>query len=53
MPAGGRAGCDAWFGKTFNVLDNGRFSCAGLGAADRGACNFGASRWTQPLVTFA
>src|SRR4051812_25163036 len=38
MPAGGRAGCDAWFGRTFNVLDNGTFlrdGCPKLAAADR------------------
>ena len=25
MPAGAEAGCDAWFGQTFNVVTNGRF----------------------------
>jgi hypothetical protein len=57
MPVGGRAGCDAWFGRTFNVLTNGRFlrdGCPSLAAAqDRAACVSGARRWTQPLVTFA
>ena len=56
MPQGGRAGCDGWFGKTFNVLTNGRFlrdGCPRLAHADRAACTAGARRWTQPLVTFA
>jgi hypothetical protein len=56
MPAGGRAGCDAWFGRTFNVLTNGRFlrdGCPRIAAPDRAACASGARRWTQPLVTFA
>lgn len=56
MPSGGRAGCDAWFGRTFNVLTNGRFlrnGCPQLGARDRGACTAGAREWRRPLVTFA
>jgi hypothetical protein len=57
MPAGARAGCDAWFGRTFNVLTNGRFQregCPSLASPqDRAACASGARRWTQPLVTFA
>jgi hypothetical protein len=56
MPVGGRAGCDAWFGRTFNVLTNGRFlrdGCPRLAAQARAACVAGARRWTQPLVTFA
>jgi hypothetical protein len=55
MPAGGRTACGAWFGRTFNVLTNGRFlrhGCPKLGAA-RAACSAGARRWTEPLVTFS
>jgi hypothetical protein len=57
MPAGARARCAAWFGKTFNVLENGRFlrgGCPKLPApGERAACAAGAKRWTQPLVTFS
>jgi hypothetical protein len=55
MPAGARAGCAAWFGRTFNVLENGRFGgrCADLRASLRGPCAAGARRWRAPLVTFA
>ena len=57
MPAGARAGCDAWFGRTFNVVEDGRFlrdGCPQLAAAsDRGACAAGARRWREPLVTFS
>jgi hypothetical protein len=56
MPVGGRAGCDTWFGRTFNVLTNGRFlrdGCPRLAARDRAACSLGASGWRRPLVTFA
>jgi hypothetical protein len=50
MAAGARAGCAAWFGQTFAVLENGRFRCTGRFAA---ACRVGARRWREPLVTFA
>jgi hypothetical protein len=51
MPARARAGCAAWFGQTFNVLENGRFRCPS-GAA-HAACVVGLHRWLQPLVTFS
>jgi hypothetical protein len=51
MARGARAGCDAWFGQTFNVLENGRFRCPS-GAA-HAACVVGLHRWLQPLVTFS
>jgi hypothetical protein len=50
MATGARAGCAAWFGRTFNVLENGRFRCSG---SMRAACLDGAHRWREPLVTFA
>src|SRR5205823_4645344 len=44
-------GCAAWFGLTFNVLENGRFACpAGPLLA---ACRAGARRWHGPLETFS
>jgi hypothetical protein len=57
VPAGARPGCAAWFGRTFNVLENGRFlrdGCPKLAARrDRAACTAGARRWAGPLVTFS
>jgi len=53
MPAAARTGCAAWFGKTFNVLENGHFRCAGVAPAFRAGCRAGARRWQQPLVTFS
>jgi hypothetical protein len=53
MPGTARTGCAAWFGKTFNVLENGRFRCAGVAAPFRAGCRAGARRWQQPLVTFS
>ena len=57
MPAGATTGCDAWFGRTFNVVTNGRFlrdGCPHLArAADRAACAAGARQWGRPLVTFS
>ena len=57
MPAGAEAGCDAWFGRTFNVVTNGRFlrdGCPRLeSAGERGACATGARQWGRPLVTFS
>jgi hypothetical protein len=44
-------GCAAWFGQTFNALENGRFACPS-GRVHAG-CVAGAHRWRQPLVTFA
>jgi hypothetical protein len=57
LPAAAREGCIAWFGRTFNVLENGRFASRDCPrareASDRAACAAGARRWRQPLVTFA
>jgi hypothetical protein len=56
MPAGARAGCASWFGRTFNVIANGRFGsqgCRRLGPPLRSECEAGARRWLEPLVTFA
>jgi hypothetical protein len=56
MPAGARAGCASWFGRTFNVVANGRFrsqGCPELAPPLRGDCEAGARRWLEPLVTFA
>jgi hypothetical protein len=56
MPAGARAGCAAWFGQTFNVLENGRFlahGCTDVSVSFRAACAAGARRWGEPLVTFS
>jgi hypothetical protein len=49
------AACASWFGKTFNVLENGTFAkrgCPRVVAPLRAACLAGAKRWTAPLVTF-
>jgi hypothetical protein len=56
MPAAARDACAAWFGRTFNVLENGRFlrsGCPKLAAAAVRACAVGARRWAEPLVTFS
>jgi hypothetical protein len=57
MPAGAEAGCDSWFGRTFNVVTNGNFlrdGCPQLpAAADQAACAAGARQWGEPLVTFS
>jgi hypothetical protein len=53
LPRGARDGCAAWFGKTFNVVENGRFSCAPVAAPLRASCAAGVRRWRQPLVTFS
>jgi hypothetical protein len=56
MPTGARSGCAAWFGRTFNVVANGRFlveGCPRLTAAARAACEAGARRWLEPLVSFS
>jgi hypothetical protein len=44
-------GCAAWFGQTFNVLEDGHFRCPE--GPVRAACLDGAHRWKDPLVTFA
>jgi hypothetical protein len=44
-------GCAGWLGRTFNVLENGRFTCPG--GVLRAACSAGAQRWREPLETFA
>jgi hypothetical protein len=51
MARGARTGCAAWFGQTFNVLENGRFRCPS--GTVRAACLAGAHRWLEPLVTFS
>jgi hypothetical protein len=56
LPRRAQSDCASWLGKTFNVLENGRFArtgCARVEPAFRGACSAGARRWTAPLVTFA
>jgi hypothetical protein len=56
MPVAARSGCAAWFGRTFNVVSNGRFlrqGCPRLAAAVRAACEAGARRWLEPLVSFS
>lgn len=56
MPVRARPGCAAWFGRTFNVLANGRFrvkGCPRVAPSLRAACVSGARRWQEPLVTFA
>ena len=53
---GARLGCVAWFGRTFNVLENGHFlaqGCPRLPASLRSSCRWGARRWREPLVTFS
>jgi hypothetical protein len=57
MPARAEFGCDAWFGRTFNVVTNGMFlrhGCPRLATtAERSACAVGAREWGKPLVTFS
>jgi hypothetical protein len=54
MPAGARAGCAAWFGQTFNVVENGSFLRRGCPLVrESAACAAGARRWLGPLVTFS
>jgi hypothetical protein len=56
LAAGAVAGCAAWFGQTFNVVENGRFLAQGCPKAARSlraACAVGARRWRGPLVTFS
>jgi hypothetical protein len=53
FPAAARDTCAAWFGQTFNVVENGRFDCGRVVAALRASCTVGARRWRGPLVTFS
>jgi hypothetical protein len=56
MPQGARAGCAAWFGRTFNVVTNGHFladGCPRVASPLRAPCAAGARRWQGPLVTFS
>jgi hypothetical protein len=57
LAAGAVAGCAAWFGQTFNVVEDGRFlrrGCPQLPAGVlRSGCEVGARRWLGPLVTFS
>ena len=53
FPAAARGACSAWFGQTFNVVENGRFRCGSVAAGLRAACAVGAARWRGPLVTFS
>ncbi len=51
-----RPGCYEWFGKALSVVTNGDFmkTCAELDSQKaRDACEAGAKRMNQPLVTFA
>ena len=56
-PRATRAGCYGWFGRTLNVVTDGRFEsggCRRLGTAEaRAACVAGARRFEQPLGTFS
>jgi len=45
------AGCAEWLGRTFNVLEDGRFRCPAGGM--HAACLEGARRWREPLETFS
>lgn len=54
MPKGAQAGCAAWFGKTFNVVENGHFLTSGCPKVRlHQACAAGALTWRGPLVTFS
>ena len=57
QPESTRNGCYAWFGRTLNVVTNGRFErsgCARLNIpAARSACVAGARRLGEPLGTFS
>jgi hypothetical protein len=44
--------CYAWLGRTLSVVTNGGFRCRAL-ARGRGACETGASRMRDALVTFS
>jgi len=57
QPVATRAGCYAWFGRTLNVVTDGRFERFGCPqlqrAGARAACIDGARRLGEPLGTFA
>jgi hypothetical protein len=53
FPRAARGTCAAWFGQTFNVVENGRFACGSVVASLRAACAVGRRRWRGPLVTFS
>jgi hypothetical protein len=56
LPAGAVMACASWFGRTFNVVENGRFlrdGCPHVAPSLRWACAWGARRWQGPLVTFS
>jgi hypothetical protein len=55
FPASARSGCASWFGLTLNLVTNGGFArvCRTIAAVDRSACEFGARRYTGPIVTFS
>jgi hypothetical protein len=57
QPSSTRSQCYAWFGRTLNVVTNGRFErsgCAQLNIpAARAACTAGARRLGEPLGTFS
>jgi hypothetical protein len=56
-PKATRNGCYSWFGRTLNVVTNGKFEsggCRKLGTADaRAACVAGARKYDEPLGTFS
>jgi hypothetical protein len=56
-PLATRNGCYAWFGRTLNVVTDGKFEqggCRRLGIAEaRAACVAGARKFEQPLGTFS
>jgi hypothetical protein len=52
-PRAARGACAAWLGQTFNVVENGRFTCTPVAAALQPGCSVGLKRWSGPLVTFA
>ena len=57
QPESTRISCYRWFGRTLNVITDGRFErsgCRGLRVAEvRAACRAGARRFAQPLATFS
>jgi hypothetical protein len=53
FPLAARGTCAAWFGQTFNVVENGRFDCGRVLSSLRAACVVGLHRWRGPLVTFS
>jgi hypothetical protein len=57
LPKSIRGGCYSWFGRTLNVVTNGRFERSGCSqlstSVARAACVSGARKLGQPLGTFA